>query len=245
LIKNFEDTKIKLLLPALKKNPIMSFKTLLFIALSLLLLQQSFSQRNYEEYNRLGIQGGISLFDIATSDFSTKQAEGFFVGFTTRGAFRNNFDIVYGINFLSTEIGILGHDQANTGEISDEQYIDYAIQAVQLNFLASYNIVKHHLSVEAGPILHINSKMKLKSDRHENYIIDGYSNLRAEDLQDISVFNFRLMGGITAGLESFRLSAQYQYGVTNMLDKLNDQNLEMKNFKGNSGTIILALIVYF
>lgn len=223
----------------------MSYKNLLCVIFSLLLFQQSFSQRNYEDYNRLGVQGGISLFDIATSDFSTKQAEGFFVGFTTRGAFRNSFDIVYGINFLSSEVGILAHDPGNPSGILSEQYVDYAIQAVQLNFLASYNIVKHHLSLEAGPILHVNSKMKLKSDRHEHYIIDGYSALRAEDLQDISVINFRLMGGITAGLESFRLSAQYQYGVTNMLEKLNDQNLEKKNFKGNSGTIILALIVYF
>ena len=87
--------------------------------------------------------------------------------------------------------------------------------------------------------------MKLDSNKFEEYILDGYNELKAEEIQDISKINFRLAGGLTTGLENFRISAQYQYGVTNMLNKLNDKNLENSNFKGNSTTIVLLAVMYF
>ena len=87
--------------------------------------------------------------------------------------------------------------------------------------------------------------MKLDSERLQDYILEGYSTLRAQDIQDISRINFRVAGGLTAGLRSFRVSALYQYGVTNMLGKLNDKSLEKTTFKGNSSTIIFAATLYF
>jgi len=201
--------------------------------------QQSISQRNYNGYNHLGINGGITLLDIKTSDLQTKQGEGFTAGFTTRGAFYDDFDLIYGLNFYNSSIGIEGSN------LLDTQYIGYTIQAVQLNFLASYNIIMSHLTAEFGPVLNINSKMKLDSDRYEDYILSGYSTLRAQDIQDISPINFHLAAGISGGFENFRISAQYQYGVTNTLGKLNDKNLENSNFEGHTNLITLAAVVYF
>lgn len=220
----------------------MSLKILLFVTFSLFLLHHSVAQRNYQYYNRLGFQGGFTLFDISTSDLNTKQGTGFIFGFTTRGSFYNKFDLIYGMNFLNNKIEILGRNAENSLET---QNIDYTIQGVQVTFLGSYNIVRHHLSLEAGPILNINGKMKLDSNKFEEYILDGYNELKAEEIQDISKINFHLAGGLTAGLENFRISAQYQYGVTNMLNKLNDKNLESTNFKGNSTTIVLLAVMYF
>lgn len=220
----------------------MSLKILLFVTFSLFLFQHSAAQRNYQYYNRLGFQGGFTLFDISTSDLNTKQGTGFIFGFTTRGSFYNKFDLIYGINFLNNKIEILGRNPENSSETQD---IDYTIQGAQVTFIGSYNIVRHHLSIEAGPILNINGKMKLDSNKFEEYILDGYNELKAEEIQDISKINFHLAGGITAGLENFRISAQYQYGVTNMLNKLNDKNLENSNFKGNSTTIVLLAVMYF
>ena len=74
--------------------------------------------------------------------------------------------------------------------------------------------------------------------------MDGYDTLKATDIENISPVNFLVAGGITGGLESFRASVQYQYGITNMLNKLNDQDLEYSDFKGNSSTIIIALLIY-
>lgn len=223
----------------LKPNPLMSIKTLLFVTLLFLVFQQSYSQRNYDDYNRIGLTGGVTFFDIITDDFATEQGTGFTGGFTTRGAFRNNFDLIYGISFYGSTIGV----QGSSG--TDTQFINYSIQAAQLGFLGSYNIVKHHLSVEFGPILNVNSKMKLDSETYEDYILEGYTTLRAQDIQDIGRVNFRVAGGVTAGIESLRLSAMYQYGVTNMLGRLNGKDFEKKDFKGNTSTIVASAVFYF
>ena len=213
--------------------------SLIFITLALLTIQQSFAQRNYNNYNKMGLQAGFLLFDIATDDFVTTQGQGFGGGFSARGAFRNDFDLIYGLNFMGSNISIQGTDGVTT------QNIDYTIQGVQLQFLGSYNIVKNHLTIEFGPTLNITGKMKVKREAQSDYIISGYNELKASDLSNISPINFRVMGGLTAGLESFRATAQYQYGVTNMLNRLNDQGLENNDFKGNSGTILLGAVVYF
>lgn len=218
----------------------MSLKKLIFATLFLFALQQCYSQRNYDGYNFLGIQGGITFFDIQTDDLVTQQQQGFTAGFTTRGAFRNNFDLIYGLSFQSASVGVEGRNL-----LGNTQNIGYTIQGVQLNFLGSYNIIVKHLSLEFGPIFDINGKMKLEDDKYEDYILTGYNTLTAADIQDISKFNVRLAGGLTAGLENFRVSAQYQYGLTNMLGSLNDKGLENEDFKGNSSTIVLAAVIYF
>lgn len=233
--------KIKAIFTPQNYIPIMSLKKLIFATIFLFSLQQSFAQRNYDGYNFLGIQGGITFFDIQTDDLVTQQQQGFTAGFTTRGAFRNNFDLIYGLSFLSATVGVEGRNPLT----ADTQNIDYTIQGVQLNFLGSYNIIVKHLSLEFGPIFDITGKMKLDDGKFENYILTGYNALTAKDIEDISRFNVRVAGGLTAGLEHFRVSAQYQYGVTNMLGKLNDKGLENEDFKGNSSTIVLAAVIYF
>ena len=234
-----EDTKNKTYFHALKISPTMNFKRLIFASFCLFFFQQTFAQRNYEGYNFLGIQGGISFFDIQTDDLVTKQEMGFTAGFTTRGAFRNDFDLIYGLSFQNSSVGVEG----SLG--GDTQNISYTIQGAQINFLGSYNIVVKHLSIEFGPVFSINGKMKLDRDEYEDYILTGYQELTAKDIQDISRFNVRLAAGLTTGLEHFRISAQYQYGLTNILGGLNGNDLENDNFKGNSSTIIVSGVIYF
>ena len=222
----------------------MSLKNIVFVTFSLLLIQSTFGQKNYDQYNRIGATGGYTIFDINTSDFQTKEGSGFIAGFTTRGAFRNNFDLIYGLSFYSSSLGILGKG-ANITTGFTEEYVDFSIQGVQLNFLGSYNIVKHHLSLDFGPVVNINGKMKLDNDRYQFYVVDEENGFTAEEIQDISKFNFNVVGGLTAGLESFRISAHYQYGITNTFNKLNDQNLKNSDFEGHTSTIIIAAVVYF
>lgn len=219
----------------------MSRKTCIFIVIFVIFFQQMFAQRNYRGYNFLGIQGGVTLFDIKTDNLVTKQQSGFTAGFTTRGAFRNNFDLIYGISFQSVSVGVEGSSVLGT----DTQNINYTVQGAQINFLGSYNIIVKHLSLEFGPVFNINGKLKLDDDDYNDYVVTGFETLLAQDIQDISRFNLHLAGGITAGLEHFRIQAQYQYGVTNMLGKLNDKDLEYTDFKGNSSTIIVGAVIYF
>ncbi len=221
----------------------MSLKPVLFVTLVLFFFQSSFAQHNYDEYNRLGITGGITIFDISTSNFTTKKATGMAFGFTTRGSFYNNFDLLYGVGFTNNKLILIAFE---AGNYSNRHEIEYVIQSAQVHFFGSYNIIQHHLSLEFGPVLNINGKMKLKTDRYEDFILEGTQTVLAKDVQDISTVNFLVMGGITAGLENFRLTAHYQYGVTNMLNKLNEKEFaEEIDFDGTSGTIILGAVIYF
>ncbi len=223
----------------------MSLKTLLFVTFLTFIFHQSFSQRNFEEYNLLGFNGGITFFDIETSNFQTKQRTGFVGGFTTRGTFYNDFDLIYGINFVSNQLSILAMD-ANIPN-SKSTYLNYSIQGVQITFMASYNIIRHHLTLEAGPVLYVNGKMKLKSENFSDHIIDGYQTLKATDIENISKVNFHVLGGLSTGIRNFRLSAHYQYGVSNTLRALNDRDIEKSNagsFKGNSTSFILLATIY-
>lgn len=222
----------------------MCLKNLFFVTASLLIFRLAEAQRNYDDYNLLGLQGGYTIFDLNTDDLTTESSGGFHAGFTTRGAFINDFDLVYGISFSSENVKVLGTRFIGS-DILEDQLLEYNISGALLNLLGSYNIVKKHLSVELGPILQVSGKMKLKDSEFENYVLDGYNTLLAKDIQDISTINLRLAGGITAGVENFRVMAQYQYGVTNTLNKLNDQELENDEFKGNTSTILLGAVFYF
>jgi hypothetical protein len=225
----------------------MTIKHIIFVTVAVCFCTVSQAQRNtgYDNYNRIGIQGGLSIFDIKTNDLITESRTGVTGGFTTRGAFRNNFDFIYGLNFLSNQIRVRGVNSLPTGGVLDTQLIDYTIIGAQINFLLSYNIVKKHLSIEAGPMLNVNSKMELKNEQFENYIIEGYTTITAKNVEDISTFNGVGYVGVTAGLESFRIIVNYQYGFTNILGNLNKKNLENKNFKGNSSTATVAAVIYF
>lgn len=219
----------------------MALKKIFIAGFFLLIFNPIFAQRNFDGYNLFGVTAGLTFFDINTSDFITSPLQGFSGGFCTRGAFWDNFDLIYGINFQNSNLEIEAQS-IRQGEIEN---IKYSIKGVQLKFLGSYNIAPKHLSLEFGPLVHINGRMKLDDERFKDYILKGYSITTAEDIQDISKVELRLAAGITAGLEHFRLSGQYQYGVTNTLAKLNTKNLEKNDFKGNSSTVILAITVYF
>jgi len=227
---------------ALNALVLMSLKNLLFVTIGLFFSGITIAQRNYNNYNKLGITAGLTLYDIQTSNFETEPGESFMVGFSTRGAFRNNFDLIYGLSFYNTEVGIKG-SLAN-----DTQYIDFSMQSAQITFLGSYNIIMHHLSVEAGPVLNINGKLNPKSDSYDSYVLEGYSSLLAKDIADVSIVHFHVAAGLTAGIENFRIIGRYQYGVTNLFHSLNDKEsieTDGNKLKGNSSLITIAAVFYF
>jgi len=233
----------------LKPTYRMSLKKLLFVTLSLLFFQIAAAQKNYQEFNHLGISGGMSFFDIETDNFSTQQGSGFIFAFTTRGMFYNDFDLIYGISFVQSQVGILANNINDPSNNLPSQYVNYTIQSAQITLLTSYNIIRNHLSLEAGPILNVNGKLKLDSDNFKDYILEGYKTLKAEDIQNVSKVNFFLAGGITAGIENFRLGAQYQYGVTNLFNRYNDieeiEKPKEEKYNGHASTVLLTAVLYF
>ena len=80
--------------------------------------------------------------------------------------------------------------------------------------------------------------------------IKNYNNLLAEDISDISKFNVDGAIGLSAGISHFRLRAQYVYGFTNMLGKLNKNNLDVtgnneSKFKGNQSMFAFTAMITF
>ena len=105
------------------------------------------------------------------------------------------------------------------------------------------------MTLDIGPMLQYNSELELKDDSKEGYIITNYDTLLTEDITRISQFNANGAVGLSAGFGSFLLRAQYVYGFTNILGKLNDQDLSSGNnndkFKGNQSLLAFTVIITF
>ena len=233
-------TKIKFTFDHQKFNKL---KNILFVCTVVIFFTslQSNAQRNFKEFNLIGLSAGLTSFDINTSDFSTTKRDSYMFGLQIRGNVYNNFDMIYGISFYDTKVAVSASSVPLSGQRRD---LEYNLQSAQISVLWGYKIIREHLSIEAGPVLNISGKMTLKDTQFENYIIDGYSTVRAIDLENVSPVNFHLAGGLTAGFRNFRIFGQYQYGATNMLNKLNKQNLEKNNFKGNSSLLSVGVTAY-
>ena len=210
----------------------------------------SLSAQNYKSgYNRIGLQGEYLILNLNNSDFEVKPGSGFLAGFSQRGGFYNNFDVVYGISFLQASIAVSAIDEYNTNPSYSNQEVSYTTTGAQLKFLASYLISDENLSLEFGPVLQVNSRLKLDDATQEAYLIEGYSKLKTASIQEWSRVNGLLLAGFTAGFNSVRIIARYQYGLTNALHKLNKENLEekdpaAKNIKGNLSLITAGIVFY-
>ncbi len=118
----------------------MTIKHIIFVTVAVCFCTVSQAQRNtgYDNYNRIGIQGGLSIFDIKTNDLITESRTGVTGGFTTRGAFRNNFDFIYGLNFLSNQIRVRGVNSLPTGGVLDTQLIELSLKHIERCLLREY-----------------------------------------------------------------------------------------------------------
>ncbi len=197
-----------------------------------------------DSYNRLGVQAGITNGGMDSDNFNTTKTTGFMGGLTTRANVYNNFLVVYGINFYSMNTGIMGH-ALNSNEFEN---IEFQTTGVQLNLFAGHKIIKEYLSIEAGPILQINSKWEV-DNQFKDHLIEDYS-FTAKDLEEVSRVNFNLAASLSAGIADVKLWFQYQYGVSNFLKNLNDGDLENKdsraaNLEGHLGMATAGVVYYF
>ncbi len=194
-----------------------------------------FAQYDYRDSNRIGISFGVNQFSLNTSDFQTKPGTGWNGGLSMRGNYYDNWDAIYVMQFSENNFSV----PTNSGFI--KQDTNYKLSSAQITFQFSYKIVENHLSVEFGPLVQINGKLKINK-AEENSIISG-TTLLAKDIVDISKFNFYPIVGITAGVRHVRLNVSYQYGVNNMLGNLKNQNPSV-SLKGHPGILSGNLIVY-
>lgn len=203
----------------------------IFSAFLLMLSATAFAQYGYRDGNRIGISAGISQTTLFTNNFDAKPEMGFAGGLSVRGNYYNNWSMIYGMQFFSNNFSLMS---------TFDQKIKYNIQGVQVRLLLSYNVVEDHVSLDFGPVLQVNGKLKLDGS-DENKILKG-TLLTADKIVDVSTVSGNFYLGCSAGTKTVRAVIFYEYGFTNFLNKLNkDDNLILLNnndkFKGNLGTI--------
>jgi hypothetical protein len=206
--------------------------TSVFILISI----TAFAQYEYRDSNRIGISLGVNQFTLKTTNFQTKPGTGWNAGLSMRGNFYDDWDMVYAMQFSENNFSVA----TKTLFLANED-VNYKLASAQISLQLSYKFIENHLSVEFGPLVQVNGKLKV-DNQNENNMISG-TTLLAKDIEDISKLNFYPTVGITAGVRHFRLNVSYQYGINNMLGNLNTKNLGV-NFKGNPGIINGDLILY-
>lgn len=212
-------------------------KKIVFIAVLALASLNSNAQMGYRDANRIGITVGVNQFDLATSNFTTNPEIGWNLGLSIRGNFYNDFDMVYAMQFSENKFSVPTLNAA-----LQKEDVSFKLPSAQISLLLSYKIIENHLSIEAGPMIQLNDKFNIDEDANKTNTIVNTS-LQAQDILKISRFNFYPTVGITAGVRHVRLNVQYQYGVTNILGKLNENNLA-QNFKGHAGILSGNIIFY-
>lgn len=216
-------------------------KNFYFTSAFLLISITVFAQYEYRDSNRIGVTFGVNQFTLYTNNFPTKSLNGWNAGLSTRGNFYNDWDMVYAIQFSENHFLV----PTKKYSLANED-VKYTLSSAQISLQFSYKFIENHLSVEFGPIIQLNGKLKIDYDK-ENNIISGTA-LKAKDILDISKFNLYPTVGITTGVRHFRLNISYQYGLLNTLGNLNtleNPNTKGINFKGNSGILNGNLIIYF
>lgn len=200
--------------------------------------------QRYTIRNGIGLQGGLTQFDILTDNFNIKSNSGFLGGLSASVDIPHKwYNLSYNISFSENNFNIRAFQDGSL----EEAYIEYKLLTAQVSFLLHVKLIENYLTLDAGPMLQYNGELDLKDSSSSDFIIAGYQSLKAQDITDISRFNVNGAVGLTVGLGRFALRAQYIYGFTNMLNRLNDQDLNVDNntqkFKGNQSMLVFTALI--
>lgn len=220
----------------------------LLVALMLCFVTKSFSQKgNFRISNGIGIIGGITQFDIDTDNFNTKSSNGFIGGLmATVDIPLRWYNVSFGMQLSENAIEISGRpDLVST----QEAFVEYKMFAAQVAMLLHVKVIPNHFTIDFGPMLQYNGRLEFKDKNQEGYYINNYTNLSAQDITNISQFNFNGALGASLGIKNFKLKAQYVYGLTNILKKLEGQDIDTvggdSRFKGNQTMLVLGAVLSF
>ena len=208
----------------------------IFLGFIFIISATAFAQYGYRDSNRIGVFFGANQCTLNTNNFETKPEIGWNAGLSMRGNFYNNWDMVYAIEFSENNFMV-----TTKNLVSLNEDVNYKMPSAQISLQLSYVCVENHLSIEFGPIVQLNGKLKTESENENNSIT--VTALLVKDIEDISKFNVYPTAGITFGAKHVRLNISYQYGLMNTLGNLNNK-YPNANFKGNTSMLNGNLIIY-
>lgn len=219
---------------------------LLLVVLSITFVTLSNAQhKRYAIKNGIGLQGGITQFDILTDNFRTKSNTGWIAGLSATVDIPHKwYTVSYNITLSENNVDIAAMSLTNP----TAQFIEYKLLTAQLSFLFHAKLVGSNLTLDLGPMLQYNGDLELKDDSNEGLIVANYDTLLTEDISKISNFNVNGVVGLSAGFGSFKLKGHYVYGFTNMLSNLNNEDLNAGNnqeFKGNQSMLMFTAQLTF
>lgn len=204
--------------------------------------------KSYNIVNGFGIQGGITKVDIITNNFETQSNSGWLGGMSATVDIPHRwYNVSYSIQFSENNFDIFGH----SGIVSTiEEPIKYKMYTAQVALLAHIKLIGSNLTLDVGPMLQYNSELELTNKSQMDYILTNYDSLTADEIKGINQFNVDGTVGLTAGFDSFKVKAQYIYGFTNTLNKLNNKDLDTSgnsetNFKGNLSMLAFTAMFTF
>ena len=192
-----------------------------------------FAQYGYRDSNMIGITLGLNQFNLNTSDLQVTPGNGWNVGLSMRGNFYDDWDAIYGIQFSEYNFKV-----ATLNQTFQQRDVNFKLPCANISFQFSYKFIENHLSVEVGPLIQVNGKFTVDKQEETN-TIKGNAAYTVKDITGIGTFNFYPVIGVTAGVRNARLNLSYQYGVNNMLGKLDG------SFKGNASVINGNVVFYF
>ena len=219
---------------------------LLLVVLSITFVTLSNAQhKRYAIKNGIGLQGGITQFDILTDNFTTNSNTGWIAGLSATVDIPHKwYTVSYNITLSENNVDIAAISLTNP----TAQFIEYKLLTAQLSFLFHTKLIGSNLTLDLGPMLQYNGDLELKDDSNEGLIIANYDTLFTEDISKISNFNVNGVVGLCAGFGSFKLKGHYVYGFTNMLSNLNNEDLNVGNnqeFKGNQSMLTFTAQLTF
>ena len=194
------------------------------------------AQYGYRDGNRIGLTLGVTQLSLSASGFNTKPELGWVGGLAVRGNYYDNFSMIFGMQFTESSFSL----ETKTPILLKSKDVKYTLSGAQIRLILSYNVIKDVMSIDAGPVLQVNGKLRIKND-DKNNSIPGTA-LVANDITDITKVNGNFYFGLSAGNKRVRAIVCYQFGVNNILNNLNkDDDLKAKNngdnFKGHIGIL--------
>lgn len=221
----------------------MNFKaSLILVAINLLFVTTTTAQR-YRVQNGLRFYGGLTNYNIQTSDFTTSNQNGWLIGAAAVVDLEHKwYNVSYNIQLAQNKLDI----SAFAAGTSQDEFVNHKLFTAQIALLGHLKIIGKNLTIDAGPMIQYNGDLDIEDSSKENYIVSGYNTLTLKDLSEVSRFNVNSAIGVSAGFDRISLRAQYIYGFTNMLNKLNKQNFaENSDFRGNQSMLVFSAMVTF
>ena len=226
----------------------MRHSNLLFVTFFCLLFLNAYGQRRNRDYNKIGLSAGVVFGGIDSDDLPISGGTGYTASFETRGSFSKNIDFIYGLTFVQANMDLevqAAPSAAPSTQPAPNSPLEMTLSSVQLQFLASLNLIRHHLSIELGPAVAIQGKFKPSDNVPDNVRVAGYGVFGPNDLREVNTVDFRLAGGITAGFEPVRVSLLYLRGMTNVFSNIEAFEQNRLDIDGKTDYLALRALVYF